>query len=238
MDGLEHHKMYLIGKYKESDRMSDLICENYSMLLVMSRFGISLGFGDETIGKVCGNNNVDVATFLAVVNLLISDDNNESVNYADLSARELMIYLRNSHSYYLDFRLPAIRTNLIAALDSAEKEMSLLIIRYFDEYVAEVRKHLAYEEDTVFPYVEALLANNRPKNYSIDIFSRKHDNIESRLSELKNIIIKYYPVRSSNELNSVLFDIFSCAKDLLSHTDVEDSLFVPLIRDLELNSCR
>ena len=29
--------------YKPTDKMGDLICENYALLQVMSRFGISLG---------------------------------------------------------------------------------------------------------------------------------------------------------------------------------------------------
>ena len=37
--------MYKNGMYRETDKMSDLICENYPMVLVMSRFGIALGFG-------------------------------------------------------------------------------------------------------------------------------------------------------------------------------------------------
>ncbi len=40
-------------KYSATDRMSDLICENYNLLLVMSRFGLSLGFGDKTVEQVC-----------------------------------------------------------------------------------------------------------------------------------------------------------------------------------------
>ena len=28
------------GKYRETSKMSDLICENYPMVLVMSRFGV------------------------------------------------------------------------------------------------------------------------------------------------------------------------------------------------------
>ena len=39
--------------------MSDLICENYPMVLVMSRFGIALGFGEKNIGEVCRQNGVD-----------------------------------------------------------------------------------------------------------------------------------------------------------------------------------
>ena len=45
--------MYKNGKYRETDKMSDLICENYPMVLVMSRFGIALGFGEKNIGEVC-----------------------------------------------------------------------------------------------------------------------------------------------------------------------------------------
>ena len=40
-------------KYGAGDRMSDLICDNYSLLMVMSRFGLSLGFGDKTVQEVC-----------------------------------------------------------------------------------------------------------------------------------------------------------------------------------------
>lgn len=226
--------MYFIGKYKGSDLMSDLICENYPMLLVMSRFGISLGFGEKTIDSVCARNGVHTATFLAVVNMLVNDERDETADYGTLSAASLVSYLKNSHAYFLDFRLPAIRAKLTDALGSGGGDMSVLIIRYYDEYVTEVRKHMAYEEETVFPYVDSLLGGEPDGKYRIDIFSRRHDDIESRLSELKNIIIKYCPVRSSNELNSALFDIFSCAKDLLSHTEIEDNLFVPLIRQLEL----
>ena len=65
--------MYKNGCYRETDKMSDLICENYPMVLVMSRFGISLGFGEKHIGEVCRENGVDTTTFLAVVNFLTEE---------------------------------------------------------------------------------------------------------------------------------------------------------------------
>ena len=89
---------------------------------------------------------------------------------------------------------------------------------------------MQYEEENVFPYVDELVSGNISGKYNIDIFSKQHDKIESKLSELKDIIIKYYPAKSSNELNGVLFDIFSCSEDLASHNDVEDLLFIPAIR--------
>ena len=41
-----------IPKYKATDKMSDLICENYTLLMVMSRFGLPLGFGDKNVKEV------------------------------------------------------------------------------------------------------------------------------------------------------------------------------------------
>ncbi|MDR2919180.1 MAG: hemerythrin domain-containing protein [Tannerella sp.] len=223
--------MYQLGGYKETDRMCDLICDNYPMLLVMSRFGIALGFGDQTIGEVCKNSHVDIKTFLAVVNFLIDEDEKE-VSDTSLSVTSLIAYLKNSHVYFLNFKLPAIREKLLQAIDGEHHDVAEVVIRYFDEYAGEVRRHMNYEDEIVFPYVAKLL-NDEKQAYSIDTFSKQHDDVESRLSELKNIIIKYYPGTSSHELNNVLFDIFSCASDLAYHNAVEDSIFVPVIKALE-----
>lgn len=57
--------MYKLGAYNQDNRMSDLVCDNYPVLLVMSRFGIALGFGDKTIGQVCEECEVHTGTFLA-----------------------------------------------------------------------------------------------------------------------------------------------------------------------------
>ena len=46
--------MYKLGAYNQNNRMSDLVCDNYPVLLVMSRFGIALGFGDKSIGEFVG----------------------------------------------------------------------------------------------------------------------------------------------------------------------------------------
>ncbi|MBR3847371.1 MAG: helix-turn-helix transcriptional regulator, partial [Alistipes sp.] len=134
--------------------------------------------------------------------------------------------------YFLDFRLPAIRRKLIEAVNCTQHDVAFAIMRYYDEYVAEVIKHLDYEEQTVFPYVEALLSGSRQNDYSIAVFRSQHDRIEEQLRELKNIIIKYYPSGTSNELNDVLYDIYTCEQELRSHNDIENDLFVPAVERL------
>jgi len=225
----------LAQKYKATDKMSDLICDNYSLLQVMSRFGLALGFGDSNVREVCETNNVDCSTFLAVVNfiengLLVMPD--ESTGF---SISSLMDYLVQAHSYFLEFNLPAIRRKLIEAINySGENEVAFLILKYYDEYAKEVRNHMMHENDIVFKYVSLLQKGERPEGYQIDIFAKRHNQINTKLTELKNIIIKYYPAGVNNHLlNSVLFDIFSCEQDLASHCQVEDYLFVPAVRRLE-----
>lgn len=43
--------------------MSDIICDEPSLLQMMSRFGIPLGVGERTVKEVCETNNVDTVTF-------------------------------------------------------------------------------------------------------------------------------------------------------------------------------
>ena len=73
-----------------------------------------------------------------------------------------------------------------------------------------------------------------PKNYQISTFSKHHDQVGEKLTELKNIIIKYCPAKTNeNLLNAALFDIYACEAGLESHCKVEDYIFVPAILNLE-----
>lgn len=226
--------------FVQKDKMSDLISDHYEMLNVLSRFGIALGFGEKSIKDVCVINDVDCDTFLAVVNLILSGSNyvysfkESSVESKIAFASSLAGYLKMSHNYFLDFKFPIIRDSLQSALSGGGKDLQRIIMKYYDDYASEVRKHMEYENDIIFPYTDKLITSKRTETkYSIHIFSEQHDDIQTKLSELKDIIIKYYPAHSSNELNSVLYDIFVCAKDLEYHNRVEDKLLVPIIESLE-----
>lgn len=221
-------------KYKPTDKMIGLISDNYNLLQVMSRFGLSLGFGDKTVKEVCEMNNVDCPTFLAVVNFVVEGYSRMDEGGDELSIPALVDYLRQAHIYFLDFCLPGIRRKLIYAIDCSEDDVSFLILKFFDEYMREVRKHMEYEDKTVFKYVDELLEGKRPKNYQITTFSKHHDSISEKLTELKNILIKYCPDKANKSmLNAALFDIYTCEEGLDSHCKIEDYLFVPAILKLE-----
>ena len=88
--------MYKTNNYVPTDKMSDLICGNYTLLQVMSRFDLSLGFGDQTVQEVCRANGVDCKTFLAVVNFITEENNRMADEVQDLSIHALMNYLKQA----------------------------------------------------------------------------------------------------------------------------------------------
>ncbi len=223
--------MNLTAKYTADYEMRDLIGEDSALLMVINRFGISLGFGDSTIRKVCADQQIDEKTFLTVVNFLCG----RPYELDKIKLPSLLGYLEKGHDYFLTFNLPSIRRKLIEAINCSDNpELSMLIIKYYDRYVNEVRAHMDYENEKVFTYVRDLLKGVKDKDYSIRIFAEKHNHIDEKLSELKNLIIRYYPDKSNNDLlYSVLFDIINCEQDLISHCQVEDQLLLPTVIKLE-----
>ena len=219
--------------YEADDKMIDLISDNYSMLQGLSAFGIRLGFGDKTVSETCEMNGVDTYTFLAVVNFTIND----YANFEDdeqISVPTLLHYLKASHTYYLDFQLPFIRRELQESI-SENDPLGMLIMKIYNEYAQEIRRHMKYEEKTLFPYVESLLEGRPLNDYNVEMFSKHHDQTDKTLRELKLMIIKYLPADNlhNNQLTATLYDIYNNEEWLKQHAEVEDHIFTPAIKRLE-----
>ncbi len=219
--------------YEASDKMISLIRDNYNLLQSLGSFGISLGFGDKTVKQVCDDQNVDTNTFLAVVNFTINGYR-EMDDVSRLSVPTLLQYLKASHDYFIGFQLPFIRKELVDALDENDN-LARLILKLYDEYSRSVTQHMKYEEKTVFPYVESLIAGKPMANYAIDMYSKHHGQESMKLRELKSIIIKYFPGDSlrNNQLSATLYDIYNNEEWLALHAEVEDKIFIPAIKYLE-----
>lgn len=216
--------------WRPTDKMRDLVRDDSALILVTGRFGISLGFGEKTVREVCRMHNVDERTFLEVVNYVSGRD----YDFESVSLPSLIRYLKQSHEYFLDFNLPGIRRKLIEAIDcSGTDGIAMLIIRFYDEYVRAVRKHMEYENEVVFAYVEQLSQGHLKRNYAISEFASRHAPIGDKLKELKDVIIRCYPEKNNYLLNAALLEIISCEQDLTQHCMIEDRLFVPAVKLIE-----
>ena len=218
--------------YTAKDSVVDLVNEDYNILPVLSRFSLPLGFGNGSVGDLCREANIDVNVFLLVVNFLLSGEIDESLLGA-VSPLDVVKFLHNSHDYYLSYKFPHIRANLLNALDDSHQDINPIIVKFFDDYIDLVRHHFEYEEKVVFPYVKTLQEGQDSK-YTIEVFRRQHDDdVEEKLSELKNIILRYYTTAMPYKMYDVLVDIYNCEEDLASHALIENKMLVPIISKIE-----
>ena len=220
--------------FKSTDKLSFVIQNDYRLLQVMGRFGMTIGFGVKTIFDVCQQCNVDVNAFLAVMNYV---KNNTIDSIGSISSKEgvasLLKYLKNSHRYFLDYQFPSMRRSLIDSIEM-QNEIAFLVLKYYDIYVEEVRLHMANEDDTTFAWVEQMLNDDSTLSESGQLLSRHHDSIEKKLGELKKLFLQYYPQKdNNNELNSVVIELYRTEEELRSHCLIEDNLFTPAVRKLE-----
>ncbi len=219
--------------YEADDKMISLIRDNYDLLQMLGSFGINLGLGDKTVKETCEYNDVDTYTFLAVVNFTANGFGEFEADEL-VSVPTLLHYLEASHAYFLDFQLPYIRRELQESLDERES-LAKLILRFYDEYAHEIRRHMKYEQKTLFPYVQSLIEGQPGNDYNVDTFSKHHGATDKKLRELKLLIIKYLPQDGlhNNQLTATLHDIYENEVWLRQHAMVEDHIFVPAIRRLE-----
>lgn len=219
--------------YLPSNTLRELIRDNNLLLMVLSRFNIPFGFGDSTVAQVCKANHVDTDTFLAVCNLL-------SFGEADphrVALGPLMDYLKKAHAAFLEISLPRIRKHLIEDVNyTSNDNVSFLIIKFFDDYVVEVKRHMDHENDEVFNYVEKLVNGERISGHIIADFSANHGHMATKLQDLKDLFIYHYSQPDNARLSSVLFDIIMCEKDMMAHFEVENRLFIPAVKKLESKS--
>lgn len=220
-----------VRRYTPQDSLVDLINDNNSILPVLSRFSIPLGFENRRIADVCTDAGIDSEVFLFIVNFILSGKIDNS-HMSTISPEAIVDFLHNSHDYYLSYKIPHIRQNLLNALDESHSDINPAIIRFFDDYIEQVKEHFRYEEKKVFPYVRNLMSG-KPSRYNIGMFKKHHDDIDEKLSDLKNIILRYYTTSMPNKMYDVLVDIYNCEEDLKQHTDIENHILIPMISLVE-----
>ena len=204
--------------YKATDKICELMAHEEDAIQIISRFGLEMGVGEQTIEQVCDAHGVHTPTFLAIVNYKVF---HQRAIPEDIDLPTLQRYLKNAHTYFLDFRLPRLRRALIEAIIPADPTTKIpgLILRCYDEFVEEIRTHIAHENEGLFE-------------------EHEHDDerITGKLTEIKNLIIKYYPTKPTSTegtvtytLISVMSDLWHTEQDFADHCAIEDDILRPAL---------
>lgn len=233
-----------MNHFKGSDKLAKLIHSNHFLLPVINRFGIRLGFKDNTVTEVCKGLSIDENFFLTIVNTYNHEDYFPESELLSFSPLLLVDYLRKTHLYYFEYLFPEVERRLDRMLLSCDGSCNdlQLIKQFYSKYKDELSKHLREEDNLVFPYIIAITNawnNNEqlPKqfeNYNIKSFEHEHTSVDQKIYDLKNIIIKYLePTYNDNECNAFLYSIFQFERDLLDHARIEDKILVAKVKQIE-----
>lgn len=216
--------------FKKENKAFRLIHHNYNLLPVLNRFGIQLGMKDKTIETICSERNINPIFFLAIVNTFNNEEYFPQEELLSISPLEIIEYLRRTHRYYLNYVIPKLDTQLELLINSrtSENQGLQMVSQFYKKYNEELEEHIDYEEKRVFPYIEKMVLNNKSEEgYSITSFEKEHTNVDEKLNDLKNLIIKYLtPDYDANMCNEFLMTLFRFEKDLYDHARIEDVILL------------
>lgn len=216
-------------------KMAGLIEANYHLLALLGRLGIEDSFGERTVEEICTRNGLDPGTFVLICSVYSFDDFRPSVlTLRNGHITDVLRYLHQSHEYYTSNALINLAGAIEELISPCPPPQQKVIWKFFSEYKLELDRHFDYEENEVIPYIQSLLVGKKPAGFSISDFEKHHTDIDEKLSDLKNLIMKSLPPECNTGLRvSLLHDIFELQEDIICHTRIEDNVLVPMVKLIE-----
>ncbi|MBN2166924.1 MAG: hemerythrin domain-containing protein [Marinilabiliaceae bacterium] len=229
-------------------KMADVIHLDYRLIPIIGRFGINYGFGNKTVLEVCHNHSINVWFFLEIINSYHNSDYFPQEQLQNFKAQLIIDYLKRTHKYYLESKVPEIE-GYISEMEKRVAPENIknikLLSDFFKEYKNELVKHFSREDDIIFPYIIELEKSLEVDKCSVDLltkirkepiskYERTHDDVEIKLSDLKNLIMRHLPPVLCKELcQKLLMELFRLEADLENHSRIEDKVLVPKVKHLE-----
>lgn len=228
-------------------KMADVVLHDPTLVPIINRFGIHLGFGDKTIEKLCEEHQLHLQFFVTILNAFHDKLYFPTEQLQSFKASLLIDYLQTAHRYFLDQKTPEIAEMIEKTIqeDDGNKKYYDLIKRFFNEYREEFTRHIEREDRVIFPYVlqlekaldkgaadPSLLKNLN--EHPIKEYESEHDDVEAKIFDLKNIIIRYLPTPKNDTLwYQILREIFTLEKELAEHARIEDMILIPKVEAME-----
>jgi regulator of cell morphogenesis and NO signaling len=232
--------------FNEKNKLVSVIHKDHSLLPVINRLGVKLGFGDMTIHEICKKEGIDPNFFVEIINVFHYEAYFPEQKLLNLSVSHVVDYLIKTHQYYRQYLIPEIDRLLRLFLNSCEGKSAEteLIRNFYDKFRTECIAHFQIEEDEEFPYILELSEIVEGKggkehflkkhgDFMVRNFEEDHVNIDDKMFDLENIIIKYLPPNYDQNIgNALLSNLFLFEKDLKNHSRIEDHILLPKVKQL------
>ena len=221
--------------FSKDMKIAELLDADCSLLTVLLRLDMQLPFGDLSVEEMCERYGVSVELFLMLCRVWHDTDyvpEVENLNVADL--KYLLTYLRASHHLYLEEYLPSIGEGVERVLECCSARERTIVLKFYKDYLSQVRAHLECEENCLFPYVEQLMQGVVRQAEGVAEAMDQHTDICEKIDDVKSILIKYLPESCTiKQRYALLCDIFRMRDDLVRHTLIEKRILAPAVAFIE-----
>ena len=223
---------------KPSMRMADLIDGNPYLLLMLQHFNIDFRVSDHTVMQLCNRYGISENLFISIANLYTGIGTGGEQPFTRNDLLHVIDFLKRSHNYYRFDKYPQINSYIRQLQENHPEKELMLLEKFFNEYFTEVVEHLDYEDDVAFPYFITLLSSEKHcggrKVYSSREYRDHHTDIELKLKDLKNLLLKYVKIEGDLGLRRKLFmSLYELEFDLYIHSLIEESILIPSGADIE-----
>ena len=217
-------------KLSPKTKMAELINSEPSLLTVLDRFGMRLGFGEDTVGECCKAQEKDAFTFLTICRIFLFPDYvPESEELEKVKITDVRDFLRNSHNSYKLSWLPNLEKEIYATLSCRPEAQKKFISEFFSKFKNELSEHFELEEKKIFPFLDAI---SKRRKTSVKLLKEEHNNLGEKIQDIINLLLLYLPYeKSDNKVTLLLSHLYFFKNDLYIHYRIENHIILPLLKD-------
>ena len=197
----------------ENNILSEVVEKYCELIPVINRFGIRLGLSDITIKDICYSHKINTDFFLMIVNTFLNEDYFPEKKLQAFSIEQIIEYLKQTDTYYVQVMLPNIEKHLNAFITLSNnhhhnKQLDL-IRKFFTEFKSELV--------------------NRIETGGLD-----DNHTEEMIEDLKQILIRHLKGNFNDNLcYGVIFAISGLEKDIQMHNRIRNKVLIPMINLLD-----
>lgn len=226
--------------FTKDNKIISIARKDCHILPVLNRFDIQPGFHDYTIEEMCTQKNINVHFFLAIINTYVYPHYFPQKELISFSPDLIINYLLKTHKYYTEYVIPALDTSFKALLESTSKNSDIHLLKtFYENFKTEFLAHNQSEEDYLFPYIRKLVSESSIADGRLEhqTFETEHEQIEDKLHDLKNLLLKYIQTDyNTNLYNEFMCKLYILEKDANDHSRIEDAILLPIAREIEKRS--
>lgn len=227
--------------------IGELLEHNHGYASVMHWHGIdAFSYLQFTLDEVCKLKNIDGKSIeMALLKQEFKTDNPDLEKLKHYAPSSLCTYLLNNHHNYAQRMLPVIEHHIHQAqIQLSDNYPQLhLLANIFNTFKTDFLKHIAYENEKVFPYIKKLEHytidfNNsmlvQVKDFSIKDFIMKHHHDDDEMHNIR-ILLKNYAIDDRDPLayKVLMNELKTFEADLKEHSRIEEEILVPMAYRME-----